>query len=63
MQLAPAPVQNSRRPVARAQALAQVKFMMLPLPVECECEPEPVSEESFSRLLFRVIGRLVAARP
>ncbi len=61
MQLAPVPVQSSRRPVARAQALAQVKFMMLPLPVECE--PEPVSQESFSRFLFRVIGRLVAARP
>jgi hypothetical protein len=70
MELAPIPIQSSRgnrRPSAREQMLVQVKFMGLPL----QGEPEPAlwgrrSEgrgSPVSRFIFRVIGRLVAARP
>ena len=58
MQLAPIQAGHSaRHPTARQQMLVQVKFMGLPL------QEEPEVVHPFSRFIFRVIGRLVAARP
>ncbi|HUL55573.1 MAG TPA: hypothetical protein VLT60_01155 [Usitatibacter sp.] len=70
MELAPIPIQSgnpSRGHVARAQALAQVKFMGLPLQGEPDAapwgRPAPGRGSPVSRFISRVIGRLVAARP
>ena len=71
MELAPIPIRSgplASRPMARAQVMAQVKFMGLPL----DGEPQVALWETRARdraggpvwrFVSRVIGCLVAARP
>ena len=71
MELAPIPIsQGSARgayQAARARRIAGIKFMGLEVNGEIEAAPwgRPASPapDGFFAIVFRVIGRLVAARP
>ncbi len=69
MELAPIPIQSGRnaRPLcARGQMRVRVKFLGLLVQAEPEValwERRPEGGNSVFRLISRVIGRLVAARP